>query len=946
MAIDQGQLKRVFEEAQGPLGVKEIMRVAGLHPGQQTDLKRVLRDMLKAGVLEKTGKRFHIAGGRGRGKISAKEAEGARKAGREAQRQPRRQRQEEDEGPTVEGVLHVHPDGFGFVHPLTGDGENIFLPPQEARKALDYDVVLVRVVAGQGGRSAGEVIKVVERRREFVVGIYTSQGDRAVVMPKDASLQGPIHVLPTQIARDGDVVKVRLGVGEGLLKGHGGLFGEVAGSLGMPGTPGAEVLNIAFGAAFSDEFPPETMDEADAIELVVTDEEATGEDRRDLRKMPLMTVDGEDARDFDDAIYCEPMGSGWRLVVAIADVSHYVTERTALDAEALHRATSVYLPDRVLPMLPERLSNGICSLKPNEDRLCMVSEMELSADGELQSYELYPGVMRSHARCTYNEVQDVLDGKDVPHRNAFKPQFEKLQALARTLRKMRERRGAIDFDLPEVKVELGPDGYPTRMVQRSRLEAHRIVEECMLAANEAVAKFFQDNELPSVYRYHGDPDEEKLAAFAAVANAHGFELDPEKVTSGELNAFVKQLEGHPEQRALNQLLLRSMMQAIYSSQNVGHYGLAAEHYLHFTSPIRRYPDLLVHRLLKEIWGSSNKKSEHDLEAQEERLEHLAVHCSERERAAMQVEREVVNYYAALLMKDRVGEEFEATVVSVTDFGVFIQLEKELVEGLIRSESIGISGDYDAVQHALVFSDGRKISVGQKLRARLIMANVDTRKLEFTVVSFEGEDVLPERDRSLDSTLEKYRRQSGGGRRPQQPRGRDVRHERREAPPQTFQRQEPKEEHTDGGSPHPGFDRLRALAARKGTGGFGGDRPAGPGERSGGKHGDRSERGGRSDRSERGGGFGDRSERGSRVGGGKPARDKWGNPLGDRAERPSRGAEVSEKKSHGSRDGASASRTHGKRSHQGGGGGKSSGGGGRAGGGKPGGKSGGGRRGRR
>nr|WP_246356888.1 ribonuclease R [Pyxidicoccus fallax] len=643
---------------------------------------------------------------------------------------------------TVEGILHMHRDGYGFVHPLTGDGENIFLPPGEAQRALDNDRVVVEV-SGRPGRYEGRLVRVVDRRRELAVGTYVEQGRHALVYPSDNSLPGPIRVPFTQMAQEGDLVKVRLGVGAHLLDPDRGLFGEVAGSLGKPGEPSAEVLSSAFAQGFSDEFPPEAMDEADRYEVRVTEEEARGEGRRDLRSMPLITIDGEDARDFDDAVYAESHGDGWRLVVAIADVTHYVRRGSALDAEALRRATSVYLPNRVLPMLPERLSNGICSLRPEEDRLCMVADMTFDRRGHRRTYELYPAVMRSAARCTYNEVQDVLDGKDVPHRNAFKPHFEQLMALARALMAMRKERGAIDFDLPEHKVLLGKDGLPERMEKRERKDSHRLIEECMLAANEAVARFFQDEGLPTVYRFHGEPDPEKLATFATLAEAYGFKLRFEDgVPSKELDAFISQLAGHPEQRALNQLLLRSMMQAVYTASRVGHYGLAAEHYLHFTSPIRRYPDLLVHRLLKAHWARQGKKpSEAMLEREEAQLEDMAMQCSERERAAMQVEREVVSFYACLLMKDRVGEEFAATVAAITDFGFFVELDEEHVEGLVKAETLGPGGKLDKQTHALVYANGRKVRVGQKLRVRLASVNVTARKMDFDALQFENEAPL-------------------------------------------------------------------------------------------------------------------------------------------------------------------------------------------------------------
>ncbi|NPD24906.1 ribonuclease R [Corallococcus exiguus] len=777
MSLSQDHIRQLLAEADHPLGVKELLRVAGLNPGQQTELKRALRELVREGTIVKDGKRFRLEGARvprapeassesrrdastppfkkrgpapGSGREERRggfrdDRPGFRGGGdvrRSLQRGFRDDRFEDSGQPAVEGILHMHRDGFGFVHPVTGEGENIFLPPGEAQRALDNDRVIVEV-AGRPGRFEGRLVRVINRRRELAVGTYVAQGRHSLVMTTDTSLPGPIRVPPTQMARDGDLVKVRLGVGADLLEPGQGLFGEVAGSLGRPGDPSAEVLGSAFAHGFSDEFPPEVMDEADAFAVKVTEAEATEGNRRDLRKMPLITIDGEDARDFDDAVYAEPQAGGWRLVVAIADVSHYVKERSALDAEALNRATSVYLPDRVLPMLPERLSNGICSLRPDEDRLCMVADMTFDRHGQRRTHELYPAVMRSVARCTYNEVQDVLDGKDVPHRNFLKPQFEQLMALARALMGMRKARGAIDFDVPEHKVMLGEDGLPQRMEKRERKDSHRLIEECMLAANEAVATYFQDEGLPTVYRFHGEPDPQKLAAFAVLAEAYGFQLDVEDgVSSKELDAFITQLQGHPEQRALNQLLLRSMMQAVYTATRVGHYGLAAENYLHFTSPIRRYPDLLVHRILKAVWARKGKKpSDAQLDREEERLEGMAQQCSERERAAMTVEREVVAFYAALMMKDRVGEEFDATVAGIAEFGFFVELDEVHVEGLVKAESLGPGSKLDKRTHSLVYSNGRRVRVGQKLRVRLLSANTTSRKIDFEALQFADEAPL-------------------------------------------------------------------------------------------------------------------------------------------------------------------------------------------------------------
>jgi len=627
-------------------------------------------------------------------------------------------------------VLHVHRDGFGFVSPLRGEGEDIYLPRREAQRALDNDLVLVEVDLGRG-KGEGKLLKVLERRRHNALGIYFDRGKSSYVLPRDPNLPGPIRVPPTQLAREGDLVKVRLAD----TKGRGGaLSGEVAGSLGKPGDSSAEVLSFAFAEGFSDEFPPEVMDEARRAPEEVSGASIAEGGRRDLRNLALVTIDGEDARDFDDAVYAEAQGEGWRLVVAIADVSHYVEQGSALDQEAYRRATSVYLPNRVLPMLPERLSNGICSLVPEQDRLCLVAEMSFDRGGRLKSAELYPAVMRSAARCTYDEVQAVLDGADVPHRNALRDRFVPLQQLARALGRMREKRGAIDFDLPERKVVLDESGRPIRIDRRERKESHRIIEECMLAANEAVAAYFRRRALPTIFRYHGEPDEEKLAAFAALAQAHGFHLGKRgKISSRELNAFLEKLEDHPEQRALNQLLLRSMMQAVYSAESVGHYGLAAEQYLHFTSPIRRYPDLIVHRLLRSSWGRRKPgAADRSKETGTEELEEIATHCSERERAAMEVERRVSGYYSVLLMKDRLGEDFTGTVSALTDFGFFVELDEPWVEGLVKGESLG-RFRFDKSAHLLSFATGLKVRVGQRATVRLVSANLMRRQLDFQLL---------------------------------------------------------------------------------------------------------------------------------------------------------------------------------------------------------------------
>ena len=738
--VDSSVLLRALEKADHPLGVAEILRASGLHGGQRTDVKRAMRALVREGRVERAGERFAFPGRR------AVAGNGQRPSAGRGRK-------------VLEGTLTVHRDGFGFVD--VGTEEDVFVPPHEARRALDGDRVKVEVVSARAGRSEGRIVGVVDRHRAALVGTYVERGNEALVRPNDPSMPAPVRVPRTQLARDGDVVTVRLGVGADLLP-PGGLVGEVTGSLGRPGDPSQDVLAIVFSQGFSEAFPPEVMDEADRVPLHVPASEVHEGGRKDLRKLSLVTIDGVDARDFDDAVYAEDEpGGAMRLWVAIADVSHYVRPGSTLDAEAFRRGTSVYLPDRVLPMLPERLSNGICSLRPDEDRLCLVAEMVFDGGGQRTSTDLYPAVMRSAARCTYEEVQRVLEGESVPDRDGFRPLFERLQRLGRTLRKVREYRGAIDFDLPETRPVLDEQGRPVRIARRERKESHRIVEDCMLAANEAVAAYFQERGLPSVYRFHGEPDPDKLSAFAELARAHGFTVPGKgEPTSRELNLFMRGLVGHPGQRALNQLLLRSMMQAVYSPDQIGHYGLGAEEYLHFTSPIRRYPDLLVHRLLRAHWErAKRKRAERELEKELDELRRMAEHSSERERAAMKCEREVNALYACILMEDRVGEEFAATVSSITDFGLFVELDVEHVEGLVRADDLGPG--HRLVVGALVWPTGRRVQVGQALTVRLAGVNVQRRQMDFDVVAFAGE--RPSRRRGGAERVEEPAPDRGGAR---------------------------------------------------------------------------------------------------------------------------------------------------------------------------------------
>ncbi|HUB06961.1 MAG TPA: ribonuclease R [Myxococcales bacterium] len=728
----------VLRDARGkPVGVREIVSRAALHPRSGTEVKRALRELVRDGKVEKEAKRYRLPGTAeappaeltpskpGARPASAATVEsllaGFRPAPRGKGRGPRR----------VVGVLRKKPAGFGFLQPLSARDEDLYLPAAQLATATDGDLLIAEVVPGRGGRTAGRLVEVVERRRTHGVGIYHARGRASAVEPLAGDEAWAVPVERHDRARDGQAVRFSWPQGPRDL-------GRIEAVLGAADAPGLESLAVAFDAGFSDVFPAETVAAAEAFGEVSAADRAG---RVDLTALPLVTIDGEDARDFDDAVYVEGASrvagsaggraeaagrSADRLIVAIADVSHYVREGQPLDVEALRRGTSVYLPDRVLPMLPERLSNGLCSLVPNEDRLCLVADMVIDDEGQTSSVKLYPAVMRSAARCTYTQVQAALDGQDVPLPPRVTERFERMAALAARLSEMRRRRGAIDFNLPEAKVVLGPDGRVAEIARRPRNAAHRLIEEFMLAANEAVARHFAEAGLPTVYRVHDEPDDEKLADFAALARAHGFEVDPgDDVDPRALQAFLRRLEGHPEERALNNLLLRAMMQALYSAENIGHYGLGARTYLHFTSPIRRYPDLVVHRLLRRSWQGRGP-AEGDLGA-------VAARCSERERAAMGVEREVDAYYAALLMRDHIGESFEGTIDAAVEAGLFVELDRWLVSGLVPAAELGEEAVLEREKQRWVLPrSGRAFRIGGRLRVTVASVNVGRRQIDLTL----------------------------------------------------------------------------------------------------------------------------------------------------------------------------------------------------------------------
>jgi len=767
MSIDPEHLLSALRRARGKgLSLKQLSGQLRLGQSQRHPLRRALADLMKHGRASYDGHVYREVEGHDR-------ADGDRRtaSGETPRPQSRRApaamiegaRMHRDKGPAqgarkpgaeVTGVIHLKAEGYGFVSPLLGDGgreDDLFVPPQFTRGALDGDVVRARAIRGRDGRLAGEVLEVVERRRQLALGIYQAKGKAQWVIPHDRNLTGNIAVPRHPRARDGDMVQ-------------GALQGEIISVLGDRGDPRFEILAAAYAEGFSDEFDPATLIAAQSVPDHVHPDEISG--RRDLRHLPLVTIDGEDARDFDDAVHVSRTPGGYRLVVAIADVAHYVRPGGPLDREALRRATSVYFPGTVLPMLPERLSNGICSLNPDVDRLCTVCDLALDKSGTPLQADIYEAVMRSHARLTYTRVAEALAGDADPQLRPLLDDLKAAHELSKKLTRRRQLRGSIDFDLPEAKIVLDEQGRVAEIARRPRNDAHRLVEEFMLAANEAVARFFQVRGLPTVYRIHDQPDREKLDAFAALARSHGFDLPAgEELTPRVLNDFLKAVEGKPAQKALNSLLLRAMMQAQYSPDNIGHYGLAAPTYLHFTSPIRRYPDLMVHRLLKEHWVRGGRPlRDPEREEQEAYLAGVSAQCSDRERAAMKAERDVDNFYSALYMQDKVGEKFKAVVSGVADFGLFCELEEVFVEGLVPAESLGAGVELDKeMQRLIVGSSGRSYSIGDEIVVEVIAVDPARRRITLGLaekgVAPAGQWLTPEDIVPSSTSRSKPRRQA-------------------------------------------------------------------------------------------------------------------------------------------------------------------------------------------
>lgn len=631
------------------------------------------------------------------------------------------------------GKVQGHPDGFGFFIP-DGGGDDLFLSPREMSQVMHGDRVMVRPAGtDRRGRPEGRIVEVLERSTKTLVGRVISSHGVTIVAAEDKRVNQDI-LIPYHLdmgAKDGQVVTVELTEQPSP---HAKPVGKVIEVLGNYADSGMEIEIALRKHHLPYEFSEAALKQAQKYPKQVRAVDWKG--RIDLRELPLVTIDGETARDFDDAVYCEPQGAGWRLVVAIADVSFYVRPGDGLDKDAYERGNSVYFPRRVIPMLPEALSNGLCSLNPDVDRLCMICDMQISNTGSIKQYKFYPSVMRSKARMTYTKVFDMISnpkGEVAREYDWLVPHVQHLYKLYKVMLAAREKRGAIEFESNETLMVFNDNGKIERIEATSRNEAHRLIEECMLAANVCAADFLGKREHPALYRIHDGPTEEKLEALRTFVGEFGFTLGggdtPHAKDYGKLLAQIK---GRPDEQLLQTVLLRSMQQAVYSPDNIGHFGLAYEAYAHFTSPIRRYPDLLIHRAIKAALNGETYKAGD--------WQELGKHCSMTERRADDATRDVEAWLKCYYMQDKIGEEFHGTVAGVTSFGLFVALDGVYVEGLLHVTELGNDYfNYDKVRHEMLGErTGVRFRLGDRLRVKVNRVDLETSRVDFGLVAREDQ----------------------------------------------------------------------------------------------------------------------------------------------------------------------------------------------------------------
>lgn len=639
----------------------------------------------------------------------------------------------------IRGKLQGNAKGFGFVIPSEPAYPDIFIHPNDMKGAMDGDTVIARINKKPNGerRMEGEIVRIIERGHKQVVGTFQASRHFGFVIPDNKRLTADVFIPEEHMngAVNGQKVVAKI---TDYPDGRKSAAGEVIEILGHKNDPGVDILSIIRKYALPEAFPDDVMAEADEIPAHVLPEELEG--RRDLRDRRIVTIDGADAKDLDDAVSVMSLENGnTRLGVHIADVSHYVREGSALDEEAFERGCSVYLVDRVIPMLPPRLSNGICSLNPLEDRLTLTCEMDIDPHGHIVRYDLFPSVIRTKERMTYDDVRAILTDRDAELTERYAELVPDLQLMAQSAQRLRQKRmerGAIDFEFPEAHIIVDERGRPTHIEEQARTISEQIIEEFMLAANETVAEHFSSAKMPFLYRIHEHPDSEKLLSFFAFITHFGYAVrgQADDLHPRALQRLLEEVKGEPEESVISRVMLRSMKQARYDAQNEGHYGLAAPHYTHFTAPIRRYPDLVVHRIIREWVASGNTLSKKRRAHWKGALPQVAEHASERERIAIDAERETDDLKKAEYMLDKIGETFTGVISSVTSFGLFVELENT-VEGLVHvSYMVDDYYHYHSDQLMLVGErTGKQYRIGDEVKVRVTAVDPEERSVDFELV---------------------------------------------------------------------------------------------------------------------------------------------------------------------------------------------------------------------
>lgn len=641
----------------------------------------------------------------------------------------------------IKGLVIGHREGFGFLQ-VDGQKEDLFIPNHQMQHVMHGDFVLAQPAGlDRRGRREVRIVRVLESSKKQIVGRFFSENGFSYVVPDDSRIGRDILV-PNEHrngARMGQVVVVELQERSACFNQPVGIITEI---LGDNMAKGMEVEIALRNHDIPHKFPSAVEKYVKKFTEEVPEEAKKG--RVDLRYLPLVTIDGEDARDFDDAVYCEKQGKGWKLWVAIADVSYYVRLRSALDSEAYNRGNSVYFPNRVVPMLPEILSNGLCSLNPQVDRLCMVCEIQISAKGKLTGYRFYEAVMNSHARLTYTKVAKILEGDEVLRERyaALVPHLEELYHLYQALLSARHQRGAIDFETVETKFIFNTMGRIDRIEPVVRNDAHKIIEECMILANIAAANFMEKHKEPALYRIHAIPSEEKLTSFRTFLSEFGLTLGGgRKPTTKDYAELLEKVKERPDHELIQTMLLRSLSQAVYHADNIGHFGLALEEYAHFTSPIRRYPDLTLHRSIKYLLAKEQGAKRKTTDAggyhySFDEMDLLGGHCSMTERRADDATREVADWLKCEYMQDHVGSEFYGVISSVTGFGLFVRLDDLFIDGLVHISTL--ENDYyqfDAVKQRLIGENsGMQYRLGDKVHIKVEAVHLDTKMMDFSLVS--------------------------------------------------------------------------------------------------------------------------------------------------------------------------------------------------------------------